>query len=750
VGSQNRSSHAAAEKTLHGPPMADELLQMIKEADATPNKEVAVSWPNSKQFTLTVIIATANQGMIKRSTDVKLDPQWTLTKNTESGVPKAVLWKHTARDPDLIVQLMEMAQGNSGKFQAISDTSEGLPGAKQTILSAPTEMPAVSGFAPPTQPLDFSVVAANQAPAQAPSTQLQLSGDLKNVEISNVLQTINMLNMTGKLALEHQDALVELFFKDGSLCHAVIQKAFETEETTQMTPVDIVFDILMWNEGSFRFFPGWTTKDVTISKRLETLLLEGATVADYHAALKNMGFTTECLLRRGHEYDEEELDKALKGGVPVDVNVQKELYYRVVAPVPSSDLIKGMSRATYIPVIYNLLHLGLLSIAETSASSAETSKIRFDTEFAEYGRRSLLRPDSNMMTFPIFLHFLQQEAARAVKHKEPLALLLLTGKNKDMVNDHYTHLGETFGALSREYDLIAHFEMQDLGTIAMLLPYRNTSGAYVFADRFQTILKAKGVKEEFRIGVASLPQSASDLDTLLRIAGIELDRAFRKNIPICTNEQLELSNWSELLKAGQTALRSNDMPKAMTHFKECLAEASKFARDDERLIVTFDTMAQIYMKGGQSKLALQALQAVLKLKEECSVQDEIANCVALMGRCHFELGEYPQSEAALLRAISSFTRIYGPQHITVGNVYHNLATLYHLTNRIEDAKTSYHKAISIKRKLLRRNHPELQKLLKNYSEILKVEQDSGAEVGAISGTWKAIEVTPMGAKPEAT
>lgn len=749
MGSQNRPTQTSVSRTISGPPSSDELLQMIKEADLSPNKEISISWPASKQFTLTVYVVSAStQGVFKRSANQLSEPNWTLTKNTESGIPKAVLWSHTARDPDLILQLMEMSQSNTGGFTAFTEASDSPPVSKPSG-SPPLSEPGLSAMQN-QKSLDFSLVSSeSQGQAQNQNTQLQLSGDLKNVEISNVLQTINMLNMTGKLALEHLDALIELFFKDGALCHAVLQTAFESEETKHLTPVDIVFDILMWNEGSFRFFPGWTTREVSITKRLETLLLEGATIADYHAALKNLGFTSECLLRRGHEYDEEELDNALKGGVPVDTAAQKEMYFRVSAPVPASDLIKGMSRATYVPIVYNLLHLGLFSIAETSAAGAEASKVRFDSEFAEYGRRSLLRPDSNMLTFPIFLHFLQQEAIRAVRHKDTLALILLTGRGKDEVNDHFSKLVETFNALKREYDLIAHFEMQDLNTVAILLPHRNSSGAYVFADRFQVVLKARGVKEEFHFGIASLPQSTSDLDGLVRAACVEKDRAVRKKLPICTYEQLEASKWSDLLKAGQAALRSNDTTTAMALFDECLEEASKFSRDDERMIVTFDTMVQLYMKGGEYNLALQALQAVLKLKEQYSVQDEIAKCVALLGRCYFELESYPQAEAALLRAISSFTRIYGPQHASVGNVYHNLATLYHLTNRIDDAKMAYHKAISIKRKLLRRNHPDLQKLMKNFSVILKVEQDkSESELGLISGVWRAIEVTPLGAKPE--
>jgi tetratricopeptide (TPR) repeat protein len=687
------------------------------------------------------MIPTATPELIKRSSNTNQEPQWVLAKHSDDG-NKSVMWSHICRDVDMLVEMLAMTYGDTGGFKAWKPDSN-----QEITQDSITDLAAVgSNFARP-QALDFSVV-ASQAQNVKPEdvTQLTLAGDLRNVEISNVLQTISLLNMSGKLNIDHKDAQVELYFKEGLLCHAATQQAFQTDNETKIRPEDIVLELMLWKEGNFKFFPGWTTSEETIKKRLEILLLEGATIADYAEGLKKFEFTNSSMLRRAREHTEDELDAILTGGVPVELALQKEFYYRLDAPLPALDLICNLPRSTYLPMVYNLLNTGLVEVAETSSLAGEAAtQIFFDSEFAEYGRKSLLRPDSNIMTFPIFLYFLKQEADRSIKHRNSISLIVFSSKDKLTINEHYAKLVAAFDKIKRGYDIIAHFELQDTGSIAILLPNRNSSGGYVFADKYLTKLKEAGVKSEFHFGVASLSQSASDLDNLLRDACKAKERAVRKNLPICTSDELETSTWSAKLKKGLDALDKNDSATAINCFKSCLDEARSFAQDDERLIVTLDTMSQVYMLGGQHKLALSALQAVLKLKEQHSVQEDVAQCVALIGKCYFELGDYAQAEAALLRAIGSFTRIFGPQDITVGNVYHNLATLYHLNKRLDEAKTAYHKSLSIKRKLLGRNDPELLKILKNYTDLLKnnpTEQPT-EEVGLISGTWRAIEIQPQ-------
>jgi hypothetical protein len=93
-----------------------------------------------------------------------------------------------------------------------------------------------------------------------------LEGDLKNMQVPNLLQSIAISKMTGKLFVHSPNGDAQIFFEEGAPLHAI----------TRETAGDLaLIELLLWEEGEFLFFPEERSTEKTVNKRLDALLMEG-------------------------------------------------------------------------------------------------------------------------------------------------------------------------------------------------------------------------------------------------------------------------------------------------------------------------------------------------------------------------------------------------------------------------------------------------------------------------------------------
>jgi len=98
-----------------------------------------------------------------------------------------------------------------------------------------------------------------------------LDGNLKDFDLSDILQLIQMGKKTGALQVESGSNAGTMFFKEGAAVHAA---------ASDIKGDNAVNRILRWRQGSFAFKPDVTTDQLTIQTPLQHLVLEAARQID--------------------------------------------------------------------------------------------------------------------------------------------------------------------------------------------------------------------------------------------------------------------------------------------------------------------------------------------------------------------------------------------------------------------------------------------------------------------------------------
>jgi len=190
-------------------------------------------------------------------------PEWTLTRRRDFTLTQ--IWKHTTGDLGLVLNLItsEIAGSTQETPESIDLATSflGMPDRQKTEKSAPAITPQIT----------------EESPDQSASQQLRnlvLGGNLAEVELPGILQSISLCKMTGRLDCYQGLSQIEIFFDEGTPVHATAQGALQSNDDPVLTGDHVILDILTWDTGTFHFNPVWTTSERTVRRRLEIRLLE--------------------------------------------------------------------------------------------------------------------------------------------------------------------------------------------------------------------------------------------------------------------------------------------------------------------------------------------------------------------------------------------------------------------------------------------------------------------------------------------
>jgi len=66
--------------------------------------------------------------------------------------------------------------------------------------------------------------------------------------------------------------------------------------------------------------------------------------------------------------------------------------------------------------------------------------------------------------------------------------------------------------------------------------------------------------------------------------------------------------------------------------------------------------------------------------------------------------------------------VLGPEHPAVAHALHNVAMLYQVQGKYEQAELLYRRVLHIQEKVLGTEHPETMEVRKDYDELLRKKQ----------------------------
>jgi GGDEF domain-containing protein len=447
------------------------------------------------------------------------DPNWTLYLVTGTG--QVAQWQYPSRDVGLICNLILTASGADQVEEMVSTSALMGDSVKATSEMSSINLKAVTTggsiqFEPPR-----------------PGARSTLEGDLKNLQVPNLLQSINLAKMTGKLDIRNKSESAELFFHDGLPMHAAVQGT---------TGDSAVIELITWQLGEFRFWPDEKTSERTVTKRLDSMLMEGVALLDQNKYLtETAGLKLEsCLVKKNAMISEEEFMARVAKGAPIGLGAQLDFYELIDNRNTLFDLLRNrpMTKVEWVPILFNLVSCGLVSITDQAPQQNRLASLKalgIDDAAVQGVIKNLIRPETGIFTYPAFIYLLDQEYLRYEYFNTPFSLLVFSiGQRKGDKVESLQMLAvrramQRISVVKRAVDMLGHYETFDY---AMLLPNTNSAAASALATRIADVLREAPLSSDMDLrslalafGVATVPEDCQELDKVLLAARKARDKA---------------------------------------------------------------------------------------------------------------------------------------------------------------------------------------------------------------------------------
>jgi hypothetical protein len=482
-------------------PTIKDLTFMISQAGTFKGRIVELPWVSpdrTKSFLLTVCLL-----------EEAIEYMWTFFSENQNEL--VTLWQHESCDLSLIHNLIYQAAPEYSGSNYI--TAAELEPAKESM-----SMQRTSEVHDTTDPVIDIQFLKEKGKAI-------LEGDLQNMQIPTLLQSISMSKMSGCLRIRDVASQAQVYFEDGLPVHA------ESPETTGDMAV---CELITWEEGQFRFYPNEKSEVKSVKRRLDGLLMEGIALLDQRNFLNKAGLKLESLLVKNKEVNSEaEFKQCLTAGAPLDIKTQYKFYNLVDNKSTLLDILRSqpMLKVEWMPVLYNLIACNLVIVGKALVADKLIQVGDVDRTAIQSVVRALNRPETGILTYPALLFFLEQEFYECASIGCPVSLVVFEMKQR-VGGDKFEPLSMTqakeaarrIDRIKRIFDVLAHFETFDY---ALLLPNTAAKAAKLFAHRILEVVTdepltpggPKGLNNlALHVGIATAPDDTQQISVLLDAA----------------------------------------------------------------------------------------------------------------------------------------------------------------------------------------------------------------------------------------
>lgn len=524
---------------LWTPPTFEDIAQLLSLSQKHSGKTVELPFSVPGNDTLYQIRVVQPENS---------DPEWTFLSGTLSGL--STVWNIPCIDLQLIHSLVESESTGRDSVDLISSSSfnrstSGNIAFPSTEVVEQSTSQSVSGASNLMQSVAANNNQESTSAREAPTVKVQgqqqasLEGDLEKLNLPAVLQSLSLSKMTGRLGIASVFGGADIFLVDGNPVHA----------TTGETKGDhAIIETLLWPSGKFKFFEQEKCADYTLTKRLETLLMEGFTLLDQHNYLKNAGLNMDTYLKQAYRnLSEMQFEQLASRGAPVNMTMQKDFYLEIDSQVTLYELLLRMplAKADWVPVVYNLVSVGLVRLSNEVQKKevAELIDKDLDEQAIAAAIKPLTRLETDVFTYPVFQYFLKQEIARYSVDAKAFTLLVFdllidkpNGQEKMPLNAAKIALERVRG-VKREVDILGHFETFDY---AIILPQTATRSAAIVAQRILERINGEAISAlggsngqiNIAFGLAAFPQDGKSVGALMAAAAEAKKHARKTSIAI--------------------------------------------------------------------------------------------------------------------------------------------------------------------------------------------------------------------------
>lgn len=510
--------------TLGGLPAYEHIAQMFAQAQQARGRVVELVFINQTQH---------HEKMLSvRCPSDDSDPVWLFYAQFRDGsLPEDVpppSWSYQSPDVALIHNIV-VRECTGGPIEESAAQITTLSGFKSN-----------SGADNLAQAFRNAGAGLEQAQSQA-----SMQGDLTNIQFPKLLLSVAMHELTGRLFVDGPLGGAEIFFEGGKPLHA---NALDSQGDMA------IIEMITWQSGRFAFHDNERTTLRTVSQSLETLVNQGTPLREYVRDLNSHGLSMESyLVRRLPNLTEADFERAVSNGLSLDLNMQKLMYQCIDNQSTVFDVLRRrpMAKTEWLPILYNLVKCDLVIISNKAAQVHQQlplEAIGIDRAVIHAGMRGLMRPETELINYPLILHFVEQEFFRFESSGLPFSLIVFEIAQRTQHGPeplpipHIREMAKRINLITRKIDLLAHFETF---AFMILLPYTNVNAAAVVANRItQAILSSPLCDLDpqyiaIAMGIAGLPEDCNDIGILLAGAKEAKKRAQQGSSPIVLLKDLQ-------------------------------------------------------------------------------------------------------------------------------------------------------------------------------------------------------------------
>lgn len=468
-----------------GPPTVRQLQKMLD--DTLHGSGVMVQLPFGEPPECFAITVTRDpmRGIV----------HWMLYRG--EGSQSILEWEQVTSDPNWVFNLIEAAFPQMGKRKTLEESQ---PADQYQTAKLPKVEPESTGA----------------------KSKSDFEGDVQRMAIPNLIQSIDMNALTGRLEIDTKTQIGVVYFIEGKPVHCILDGA-EGEPA--------LLELIAWTQGEFRFCKEEARQQRTINRPLHHLLMAGAALQDQMNLLRDKGVGLDTYLIKKHSsLSREEFDKLVADGTGCNEEMQRALYEKIDGRTPLVDLLRQMpmSKSTWIPIVFNMITCNLC-LYKSANELQESKPVAVNWNEVHQVSSILSQPDTGIYTRASYLYFLAMEYYRFVRFKHPFATLIINcgiqaqdGRIYPLHTEAFRLVGHQIKQIVRETDLLFHCGESSL---ACILPSTDLTTAKQFAQHLTELLnntplvtQAGTYRLAAIVGSGAIPESCESVEALITTA----------------------------------------------------------------------------------------------------------------------------------------------------------------------------------------------------------------------------------------
>jgi len=344
-----------------------------------------------------------------------------------------------------------------------------------------------------------------------------LRGSIEKLQLECLIQSLAASRVTGKLTLSSRNQNGCIFFEEGIPVHC-----FMDEEHGH----NAMLQLLTWRSGNFDLYADERAPTKSITRRIESLLLESAALADYVCYLERAKIDEKTVLEKVPMSYAEFVER-MKDAPDLDEELLRAIGRHLDMPTSIEELAArlNLSRPDWLPVIYGFVKSGVVRVSQEQVSAQISHLHLILTHAEQIDEKGFLDDLTGLYSDAAFDFFLQLELARAQDHRGVFSIIFF-----DMPGQ-FDNNYESEKFLKFVHDIRLSCGASDLmcrvkpSGIAIILPDTGRDDAQLILESLTERCLCVEESEQdpsaivpLKIGAACYPADGRSIDKLLQIA----------------------------------------------------------------------------------------------------------------------------------------------------------------------------------------------------------------------------------------